>query len=538
MTVTPIPTPSVRTGLSATVREPPARAASSAATASSPAIESSPEAAPSPSPSLSTLPSSAPSAPPGPVDPQRAQAARRAQHEAGLVRAATLSAPSRQQPLFQATPAPGTTVAGRFFPENTVPMTSVLLNAATLRNDGLHPGFIARAALQANPAVQFIVPTQARYASADDPRFVAERTRIAAALGVPADRVVPVRADMAAWPQDELLAGPGGLLKPTAPGATSSTWRNTRSGAAARGTEHWTTAQRTRFGADDVAAELGLPVQRSSTVARGGDTHVIARPDGRPAAFFGPETVAFTARAHGIDTSTEAGFLRALGTTMRGLRDDGVDLKDIAPLGHGKRTYGDALAALSPTERSAIHPDVLARFEEMAGLPLPQTAFRYHTDLTALTADGQTMFVNESDAVRHPVLEQQLRFFGFEPRRLPSPGVVPDRTPGEDRIDGATVEGPVATSYLNAVTGRDPDGRTVVLMPTQALDPTRLTDADVRARDALQAALPEARIIPIGGRSALLGFTRMGDGHVLERDWGSHCLSNVLPYVIAPQPAR
>ena len=132
----------------------------------------------------------------------------------------------------------------------------------------------------------------------------------------------------------------------------------------------------------------------------------------------------------------------------------------------------------------------------------------------------------------------QLRFFGFEPRRLPSPVAVPDRTPGPDLIDGASVSRPVGTSYLNAVTGRDPDGRQVVLLPTQALDPARLTDDDIRARDAMQAAMPDARIIPIGGRSALGGFDTMGDGHVVWRNWGAHCLSNVLPYVIEPMQAR
>ncbi|MBM4282306.1 MAG: hypothetical protein FJ137_16645 [Deltaproteobacteria bacterium] len=529
--MSPITTPPVRLGLSNP--HAPTTADDARSTTAAPASAS---AAPAAARAAGSEPTPVTPATTPVADPQRAQAARRAQHAAEVARASTLVAPERPRPLFAATVAPNTPVTGRFFPENGVPMTSMLLNAATLRHDGLHPGYVARAALQANPSVQFIVPTRAHFTAADDPRFVTERARLAQTLGVPEDRVVPVRADMAAWPQDELMAGPDGLVKPTAPGASSSTWKSTRSGAAARGTEHWTTAQRTRFGADDVAAELGLPVQRSSTIARGGDTHVIARPDGRPAAFFGPETIDFTARAHGLDTSTEAGFLRALGTTMRGLRDDGVALRDIAPLGTSERTYGQALASLTPAERSAIHPDALARFGELRDLPLPRTAFRYHTDLTAFTADGKTMFVNESDTRRHPSLEPQLRFFGFEPRRLPSPVVVPERTPGEDRIDGATVTVPVQTSYMNAVTGRGPDGRTVVLMPTQAEDPTRLTESDVRARDALQAALPDARVVPIGGRSALLGFGRMGDGHALERDWGAHCLSNVLPYVIAPTP--
>jgi hypothetical protein len=414
-------------------------------------------------------------------------------------------------------------------------MRSLLLNAATINRDSLEPGYIARAALQANPEMQFVVPTRARYSSREDPRFVAERERIAGALGVPAERVVPVRADMAAWPQDELMAGPGGLVKPTAAGAVGSTWRDTRRWAAGEGGQHWTQAQRTRFGTDDVASELSLPVERSSTIARGGDTHIVQRPDGRRAAFFGPETVDFTARAHGIDASTDAGFLRALGVTMKGMQAEGIALRDVAPLGRGNRTYGQALATLTPEQRQLIHPAALARFEEMRDLPLPRTAFRYHADVTAFTADGHHMFVNETDARRFPALEPQLRFFGYEPRRLPAPVVNPDATPGEDRIDGATVQRPLSTSYLNAVTGRDADGRPVVLMPTQARDPARLTDDDRRARDALQAAMPQARIIPIGGRSALTGSDIMGDGHNVARDWGTHCLSNVLPFVIEPR---
>jgi hypothetical protein len=88
---------------------------------------------------------------------------------------------------------------------------------------------------------------------------------------------------------------------------------------------------------------------------------------------------------------------------------------------------------------------------------------------------------------------------------------------------------------MNAVMGRTPDGRLAILMPTEAQDPAQLTANDQRARAALLSAVPDAQIIPVGGRSALTGHGSFSDGTQLDRDWGMHCLSNVLPFVISPK---
>ncbi len=433
------------------------------------------------------------------------------------------------QPLFQANIAPGTPL-NTYFSENAVPMSSVLLNAATINGDSLEPKYIAQAALKANPDVQFIVPTQAAYQSATDPRFLAERQRIADRLEVPAAQVIPVRADMAAWPQDELLAGKDGIVKP---GAASDRSNPSRPGK--NPDAHWTYARRTLFGANEVAAELSLPMNKANAVARGGDTHIIQRPDGQQAAFFSAETVRYTAETHAIDPDTDAGYLRALGITMKDLRQAGVPLENIAPVGTSNKTYGQVLDALTPQERQGIDPQVMARFDEMRDLPFPKQAYRYHADVTLFTADGKNMFVSENVAAKNPDLERQLQFFGYQTQRLPGGTIDPRRGPGT--LDGATFSDPLSTSYMNMVMGRDPkNGQSVILMPTQALDPNQLTPDDIRARDILQNAMPNAKIIPIGGRSALTGSgVVMNDGVRIDRDWGTHCLSNVLPYVISPR---
>lgn len=435
------------------------------------------------------------------------------------------------QPLYRAITPPETPL-NTYFPENAVPMNSVLLNAATVNGDSLEPKYIAQAALEANPSVQFIVPTQVSFKSLTDPNFLAERRRIADRLGVPVDQVILVRADMAAWPQDELLAGRDGIIKPGANSGRSSS-------PSPRGqytNEHWTGAQLTLFGANDLDFELSVPINKANAVARGGDTHIFVLPNGQQAAFFSAETVRFTAETYGIDHHSDTGYLRALGIAMKELGQAGVPLENIAPVGTGDKTYGTVLDALTPEQRRTIDPHVMGRFEQLRKLPFPKDAYRYHADVTMFTADGKNMFVSENIAAAHPDLERQLQFFGYKTHRLPG-GISKPVRDQEVTMDGVTFSAPPSTSYMNMVMGRDPkNGQLIILMPTQSLDPSQLTSDDIRARDILRKEMPNAKIIPIGGRSALTGSRiQISDGSLIHRDWGTHCLSNVLPYVITPR---
>lgn len=433
-------------------------------------------------------------------------------------------------PVFRAELAPGAE-ARPFFGENAVPMASMVINSATIGSDSLHPGFVARAAVQANPDIRLLLPTRTRFTGTSDPDFVAEQRRLADALQVPAANIVPVRSDMAAWPQDEFLAGVVNgapvLTKPDGRVDVRDTYRS-QSGPGAS-TAHWNRSQRTSFAANDLASELGIQSARSSSVARGGDTHIVTRPDGQQAAYFSAETVRAAAASRGLDGNTEAGFLRGLDITMRGMRQAGIPLENVALVGTGKRTYRQALDALNEKDRSALDPAVRARLEQLGDLPLPARAYAYHTDLAFFTPDGKTMFVNEDIARIDPMHEEQLRRSGYTPVRLPAARLSAE----ELRSHGLNPEyTQLRASYMNAVTGRDPQGRQVILMPTEALDPTQLTPRDEQARATMAAAVPGARIIPVGGRSAFTGGAVFPDKHRIERDWGMHCMSNVLPFII------
>jgi len=320
------------------------------------------------------------------------------------------------QPLYRATTPPRTPL-NIYFPENAVPMNSVLLNSATINGDSLEPMYIAQAALEANSSVQFIVPTQVSFESLTDPNFLDERRRIADRLGVPVDQVILVRADMAAWPQDELLAGRDGIIKPGANSGRSSS----PSPRGLNPNEHWTWAQRTLFGPNDFASELSLPINKANAVGRGGDTHILVRDrDGEQVAFFSAETVIYTAETHGIDHRTDAGYLRALGIAMKELGQAGVPLENIAPVGFSDKTYGEVLDALTPEQWRMIDPHVMDRFEQLRNLTFPRNPYHYHADVNMFTPDGSNMFVSEDTAAVHPDLVGQLKFFGYETHLLPA----------------------------------------------------------------------------------------------------------------------
>lgn len=116
-------------------------------------------------------------------------------------------------------------------------------------------------------------------------------------------------------------------------------------------------------------------------------------------------------------------------------------------------------------------------------------------------------------------------------RTLPS-GRVDSDEPALDTIPG--FNGSAGVWYMNAVMGRTPAGRLAILMPTEAQEPAQLTANDLRARGADQRG---ARRTDHRSRRAQRahGPGPFDDGTRLHRDWGMHCLSNVLPLMVTPR---
>jgi hypothetical protein len=520
-------------------------------------------------------------------------------------------------PIYQAT-TPSNMTQRPLYAENSVPMNSMVLNTnGNYGSDATTPSFIAQAAMKVNPNIQFIVPTDAQFSSSSDPALSKQRTEISKQLGVPEDRLVLVRADMPNFPQDDFMAGQFGIVKPL------------ERDNIGRG------GQRTQFGPNQIASELGLPSVMAPAIARGGDTHVIQRPDGSTAAHFSGETLSYTANTHGFSSDTPAGKMRAIGVTMSEMNQAGVPMDQIMPLGRplpqvadarsigeiierlpneqsaqfidrintaaGRETgngiyasgdtsgltiYDRALAELKPDQRAAlessgfsaelealkqeyatkrtdtygavlgqmsaaekaqINPDALKQLESMRDLPFPAQSYAYHTDVMSFTPDGKNMFVREQD-MADGKLREQLEFFGYNPVAMPSGRLVaPEEMNAPD--DGSSLKryanndvqigDEARLNYSNMITGLAPDGRQAILMPTEALDPNALTENDKVAMQRISAALPDALIVPMGGRSAMTGGAILSDGSIVGKDYGTHCMSNVLPYIIEPRaPAQ
>jgi|GEM_PF-1310445 len=453
--------------------------------------------------------------------------------------------------LYDVSLAPGTRQQ-RFFGENDTPFSAMVLNSETLKQDGLDPAFIAKAAIKANPDIQFVVPTRQPFDGPLDSRFQAERGRLAERLGVPEANILPVRSDMAAFPQDEFLAGildgKPTLFTPNDRAERPDHWQLGKDGMHDR--SHWA-GKTTRDGAAMLAHELGVQNGVSDIISEGGDTQFLTRSDGTQAAVFSRYTVDRVAKTRGIDVATPGGFMKALDVTMRGMRDAGVPIDAMAPVGYGNVTYREALESMPPADRAALDPEVRARFEALGDLKLPQRSYVYHSDLTVLSPDGKTAFVSEYLAQADPSLDRQLRVAGFEPKHLPGfQQGFPVKGQADQQIEGWTQSdysrGGPALGYMNTIMGRLPDGRQVILMPTEAADPDRLTARDQQAMAAFRQVQPEAVIVPVGGRSAVTvgrgALGRFEDGTLLERDWGIHCMTNVLPFKIevageaTPQP--
>jgi hypothetical protein len=443
-------------------------------------------------------------------------------------------------PLYRATMPANAAESGRvFFSENAVTMNSMVLvlpkqadysnRDPPYNNDALTPRHIAQAALKANPQIQFIVPTTTPFTSAQDPRFADVRSDIARRLGVPESQVFPVRAKLSWFPQDEFLAG-AALTKPLERTSIVD-------------------PRRTYFGVNQLARELGLPAAMAAGAGPGGDLNFVDR-DGQQLAYFSDVTIASAAATHGLAITTPETRLQAIAITIKQVAEAGVPVGNIMPLGYPESgstlTYGDVLQRMTPAAMSRIDPAVRAQLNAMRDLPFPQRSYAYHTDVAAFTPDGRQMFVRQRD-LNQPALAPTLRFFGFEPLALPGGSLInpQDRAlPAlRERMKPFNVpmyynpdlpaNASTSLTYSNMVQGRLPDGRQVILMPTEALDPDRLTARDREVMALLQARVPSAVIVPIGGHSAIVGTAMpMPGGTQVLKDWGAHCMSNVLPYVV------
>jgi hypothetical protein len=428
-------------------------------------------------------------------------------------------------PAYRATLAPQTPETP-LLSENRVPMTAMVINAGT-HPGGRPPHHVAQAAIIANPSIQFLVPTQNRFTDVSDPRFADEQRRIASILGVPAQNVMPIRSDMALFPQDEFTLGVIGG-RPTVGKQLGSSdeggvplndtyaWKPGIAVQAGSIPPHWNDSLRTQFAANDLASELQIGVGAGPAIGRGGDSQILTRQDGTQAVLFSRETIAYAGRSRGLDVGLESNFLRALNVAMVSFRNAGIPIANQAPIGFSQsgKTYAQALATLTDAERRALDPQVHARLVQMGAMMLPETAYEYHTDVTVFSPDGRRAFISERNPWTdrpHTDLPEQLRFFGYEVRTLPSPRL------------GTSSR---STNYMNMVTGLDVAGQPIVLMPTEAESPTQLTANDQRVLQALREAMPGGRIIPVGGATAV---------HTLSRDYGFHCQTNVVPLIVAPR---
>jgi len=217
---------------------------------------------------------------------------------------------------------------------------------------------------------------------------------------------------------------------------------------------------------------------------------------------------------------------------MANMNDAGVALEDIAPFGISPsgRTYGSVMKTMSPQQLAELRPDVLARLEEMRELPLPEVyptnakRYDYHMDLVMASPDGVHAYVNSDDLSDIPGWREQLEFFGYKPVSLPASYSF---NPNGSRSN--------RESYANWIMG-EVDGKTVIILPTEAEDPSKLTKNDHAAIAAFQEHNPEVRIVPMGGNTTRM--FRNDPETKATRDWGAHCRTNVLPWILEPAPFK
>jgi hypothetical protein len=421
---------------------------------------------------------------------------------------------------------------------------------------GLSPRILAQAALKVDPEMNFIVPARASFTSTSDPAYLSQRDEIAQELGVPGENVSVVRATIPFWPMDMGRPGYGGLVVPNRFNLTQLD-NGPQMG----------TAQVPLFATRRMGGDLGLPVSQSSVNGRGGDMQYIRLEDGSMKGIFGGEVITAAAVNNGIELNSDANRLRAIGLVMSSMEQDGVPLDQSMALGvppeeEPGKTYGSVLVNLTPAERASIPADLLGRFEELGETPFPATGVDYHIDLTMFSPDGRTAFVSDSQMAQTPSIRATLEANGYDVVELPggkltsnedfegARGYLQDKDKpflmASDYVasgDRAAYD-PFRLNYMNMVMGLDSEGRQFILTPTEAYDPERLTYRDIQVRDALQAASPEARIIPVGGSSAITGIGELktspdpdGQIYFIGRDFGIHCMSLFLPFVIEPRVA-
>ena len=396
----------------------------------------------------------------------------------------------------------------RYFSENTVPMNTIVISHHAER-DAVAGRAIVRALHQANPNARIALLVENF-----DKRDPKQLTELARYYGLPERALAPIRVtgstrSFGLFPQDGFIAGAGGLNEPRS------------------GTRH----------ANDVAEAIsratGIQVNHRDYLGMGGDTHFLTRPNGRQVAYFGQDTIDHSLSSLNKSRPVDKQFnpadhrdrLLTIGHVMASMNDAGLSLTDVAPLGISPsgRTYGSVMDKMSPEQRAELRSDVLARLEEMRELPFPESyptnakGSDYHTDLVIASPDGVHAYVNSDDLADFPAWRRQLEFFGYKPVALPASYSFDDLHKSSTR-----------RSYTNWIMG-EVDGKTVILLPTDADDPTKLTVNDKKAIAAIQTNNPNVKIIPIGGATTRLFQDYLREG---ARNWGPHCRTNVLPWTL------
>lgn len=402
----------------------------------------------------------------------------------------------------------------RYFSENTVPMNTVVVSHQTAR-DAPAGRAIVRALHEANPNGKIALLVQ-EY-DRQNPNQLSE---LAKYYGLPEGALAPIRVrgrtagdgPIGLWPQDGFMAGAGGLNEPRS------------------GTRHAGEV------AEAISRATGLQINNRDYLGMGGDTHFLTRPNGQQVAYFSRDTIDHSLMSLNksrpgdkqLNPDDKKDHLLTIGHVMANMNDAGVALKDVAPLGISPsgRTYGSVMDTMSPKQLAELRPDVRARLEEMRGLSFPEVyptkakGYDYHTDLAMASPDGVHAYVNSDDLADFPAWRKQLEFFGYKPVALPATYAYDDFHKSSNR-----------TSYTNWIMG-EVNGKTVVLLPTDADDPTKLTDNDRAAIAAFRTHNPDVKIIPMGGNTTRMFQHDPKTGGT--RDWGAHCRTNVLPWVFEP----
>ena len=431
--------------------------------------------------------------------------------------------------LFRAQLPKGVDKNQFIFSQNGLPMNSIVLNISLGSGNVFLSDKIARAALKANPNIKFIIPLQEIFKSTEDVNYKKHLKNIANSWQIPEKNIVLVSSRMGAWPQDGIAFGGGGVVR-----ADLKLDPN-----------HKVTAHE----ATDIASALGLSVVEESDVGRFGDTQLFSKKDGSQVVVFGSETMdRVLTNKFGLHGDSNSDRMIAIGLVMKQFSTKGVSPSNILPIGKSKLTYGDVLNKMSSADKRKIDPICLKEFKKRHNLPFPEENIKYHSDLVVFSAGNDVAFINETDKQKYPELSKQLLYSGLQPVSLPSINTN-NRSPSEIKkmeeigidlvkLDRDTViGGDVKGSYLNAISGIMPDGKTAILMPTESNSLEHLTQNDKNARNIILESVPNSIVIPIGGSTALqvYGSVPLKTGGLLAgKDYGPHCLSKLTPFIIQP----